>query len=127
MELGALGKLYRDGETVVRQGDVGSCMYVIQRGKVEVIHGEAGKEVRLSTLGKGDVFGEMSLFVREARSATVRAVGDARILTVDKKTFLRRVHEDPSFAFRILQEMAYRIRKLDTDLVRQIAGFETLP
>lgn len=126
MEFGALGRLYPDGETIVRQGDGGDCMYVIQKGNVEVLHEEEGKVVRLTTLGQGEVFGEMSLFMRETRSATVRALGDARILTVDKKTFLRRVHEDPSFAFRILQEMACRIRKLDADLVRLIAGSQTL-
>jgi CRP-like cAMP-binding protein len=48
----------------------------------------------------------------------VRALGDVRVLTIDKKTFLRRVHEDPSLAFRILQKMSYRIRELDTELVR---------
>ena len=32
----SLGKLYQDGETIVREGEVGNCMYVIQQGKVEV-------------------------------------------------------------------------------------------
>lgn len=122
MRIGALGKSYRDGETIIRQGDAGDCMFVIQEGNAEVIREGDGREVCLSTLGKGDVFGEMSLFMRDTRSATVRAKGDTRILTIDKKTFMRRVHEDPSFAFRVLQEMACRIRKLDTDLVELIAG-----
>ena len=118
MEHGALGKVYRNGEAIVRQGESGDCMYVIQAGQVEVIQEREGKEIRLSVLDEGDVFGEMALFEREARSATVRALGDARVLTVDKKTFLRRVHEDPSFAFRILQKMSHRIRELDAELVR---------
>lgn len=118
MEHGALGKVYRDGEAIVRQGESGDCMYVIQAGQVEVLQEREGKEIRLSVLDEGDVFGEMALFEREARSATVRALGDARVLTVDKKTFLRRVHEDPSFAFRILQKMSHRIRELDAELVR---------
>ena len=118
MEHGALGKVYRDGEAIVRQGETGDCMYVIQAGQAEVLQEREGKEIRLSVLGEGDVFGEMALFEREARSATVRALGDARVLTVDKKTFLRRVHEDPSFAFRILQKMSHRIRELDAELVR---------
>ena len=118
MEHGALGKVYRNGEAIVRQGESGDCMYVIQAGQVEVLQEREGKEIRLSVLDEGDVFGEMALFEREARSATVRALGDARVLTVDKKTFLRRVHEDPSFAFRILQKMSHRIRELDAELVR---------
>lgn len=125
MEHGALGKVYRDGEAIVRQGEEGDCMYVIQAGQAEVLQEREGKEVRLSVLGERDVFGEMALFEREARSATVRALGDVRVLTVDKKTFLRRVHEDPSFAFRILQKMSHRIRELDTELVRIKTGCQT--
>lgn len=122
METGDLGKVYRDGEVIVRQGEAGDCMYVIQTGQVEALQEKEGKEVRLAVLGDGDVFGEMALFEREARSATVRALGDVRVLTVDKKTFLRRVHEDPSLAFRIMQKMSYRIRELDAELVRLKTG-----
>ena len=122
MVTGGLGKVYGDGEEIVRQGEVGDCMYVIQMGQAEAIQGEEGKEVRLAVLGEGDIFGEMALFERMPRSATVRALGDVRVLTIDKKTFLRRVHEDPSLAFRILQKMSYRIRELDTELVRLKTG-----
>ena len=118
METGALGKMYRDGEAIVCQGEVGDCMYVIQAGQAEVLQEKENQEVRLAVLGEGDVFGEMALFEREARSATVRALGDLRVFTVDKRTFLRRIHEDPSLAFRILQKMSYRIRELDAEIVR---------
>ena len=93
-------------------------MYVIQAGQAEVLQEKDGKEVRLAVLGEEDVFGEMALFEREVRSATVRALGDVRVLTVDKKTFLRRIQEDPSLAFRILQKMSHRIRQSNTELVR---------
>ncbi len=122
MERGALGKVYRDGEVIVRQGEAGDCMYVIQTGQAEVLQEKEGQEVCLAVLGESDVFGEMALFEREARSATVRALGDVRVLTVDKRTFLRRVHEDPSLAFRILQKMSHRIRELDAELVRMKTG-----
>ena len=97
-------------------------MYVIQEGQAEVLQEKDGKEVRLAVLDKEDVFGEMALFEREVRSATVRALGDMRVLTVDKKTFFRRIQEDPSLAFRILQKMSHRIRESNTELVRIKAG-----
>ena len=118
MGSGDLGKTYGDGEIIIRQGDVGDCMYVIQAGEVEVVREDGDKAVRLAVLGEGDVFGEMALFDRETRSATVRALGEARVLTLDKRTFLRRVHEDPSVAFRIVQRMSHRIRQLNDELVR---------
>lgn len=122
MVTGGLGKVYGDGEEIVRQGETGDCMYVIQKGQAEAIQGKEGKAVRLAVLGEGDVFGEMALFERKPRSATVRALGEVRVLTIDKKTFLRRVHEDPSLAFRILQKMSCRIRELDNELVRIKTG-----
>ena len=122
MVTGGLGKVYGDGEEIVRQGETGDCMYVIQMGQAEAIQGKEGKAVRLAVLGEGDVFGEMALFERKPRSATVRALGEVRVLTIDKKTFLRRVHEDPSLAFRILQKMSWRIRELDNELVRIKTG-----
>ncbi len=118
MESGTLGKVYEDGEIVVRRGDTGDSMYVVQEGKVEVLVEEDGREVRLRVLGEGEFLGEMALFEREVRSATVRALGRARLLTIDKKSLLRRIHEDPSLAFRIVETMSRRIRDLTNEVVR---------
>jgi flavin-dependent dehydrogenase len=113
-----LGKIYRAGENIIRQGEVGECMYVIQAGKVEVIRESEGKETWLAELGEGDFFGEMALFEQDVRSATVRAVGEVRVLTVDKKVLLRKIHEDPSLAFRVIQKMSRRIRELNEELAK---------
>lgn len=110
--------VYHDGETIVRQGEMGDSMFVIQQGSVEVLREEAGRTFRLRELGPGELFGEMALCENTPRSATVRAVGEARVLTVDKRTFLRRVQEDPSLAFRVLQTMSARIRLLDGEVAR---------
>lgn len=118
MNSGALGRVYEDGELVVERGDTGDSMYVIQEGQVEVVVEKDGKELRLRTLGEGEFFGEMALFEREARSATVRAIGKARLLTVDRKSLLRRIHEDPSMAFRIVETMSRRVRDLTNELVK---------
>ena len=111
-----LGRAYSEGEIVVQQGDVGDCMFVIQEGEVEVVRNEGGRETRLTVLRPGDFFGEMALVDREVRSATVRAIGPARILTVDKRTFLRRIQEDPSLALNVLKAMSGRIRRLNAQI-----------
>ncbi len=122
MSRGLLGKVYGDGEVIIRQGESGDSMYEIQDGQVEVIQEKDGKEVRLAVLDKGDFFGEMAIFDREVRSATVRAMGEVRALTIDKRTFLRRITEDPSIAFRIVERMSRRIRTLDAEIVRLKTG-----
>jgi CRP-like cAMP-binding protein len=124
MSAGPLGKLYEQGEPIVTEGETGDRMYVIQEGEVEVVLGNSEIEVQLSVLGEGDVFGEMALFTKRPRSATVRSRGKSRVLSVDQKTFLKRTHEDPSLAFRILQKLAERIERLNKEvlLLRQQNG-----
>jgi len=118
METALLGKIYEPGEVIIRQGQLGDCMFVIQAGRVEVLRQTDSREVHLATLEQGDFFGEMALFDREVRSATIRALGEVRLLTIDRKTFLSRIHEDPSLAFRIVQQMSHRIRELNAELAR---------
>ena len=118
MLAGALGKVFTDGEAIICQGDFGDCMYVIQEGQVEVVVEMDDDLVRLAIRKQGDFFGEMAIFEREVRMATVRALGEARILTVDKKNFLRRIHEDPSLAYRLVQSLSARIRELSTEVTQ---------
>jgi len=118
--MAGLGREYKAGEIIVRQGDAGNCMFVIQTGEVEALAESDGKELRLRTMGPNEFFGEMALFEKEIRTATIKAVKPTRILTIDKKNFLGGVHEDPSLSFRILQMMSHRIR----DLTDRLARFE---
>jgi CRP/FNR family cyclic AMP-dependent transcriptional regulator len=118
MRTGVLGKVYNDGEVIVWQGDAGDCMFEILEGTVEVLREKNGQEVSLAVLSKGDFFGEMAIFEREVRSATVRALGEVRAITIDKRTLLRRISADPSMAFRIVEKMANRIRELDMEIER---------
>ena len=118
MSEGVLGREYGDGEVICRQGEPGDRMYVVQAGKAEVLHEEDGIEEPVGWLEAGDIFGEMAIFERQPRAATVRARGKMRVLTLDKRGFLRHIHEDPSLAYRILQQMSHRIRSLDAELSR---------
>jgi CRP-like cAMP-binding protein len=112
MNEGALGKEYQHGEVIIRQGEIGDCMYVIQAGTVEVFIEEEGQEIHLADRSAGDFFGEMALFDHEVRSATVRTKGPVRVLTVDRQNLLRHIQENPSMAFRILEKLSSRIREL---------------
>jgi len=118
MDQGALGRDFEDGEIIVRQGDVGDSMFVIQEGQVEVLNETEGNQIRLRIAGEGEFMGEMAIFERVNRSATLRAMGRVRVLTIDKKNFLRRVHEDPSLAFRVVKTMSSRIRELSDEIAR---------
>ena len=118
MSRSGLGKVYEDGTLVIRQGDPGYVMYVVQQGKLDVLIKKDEAYMKIAELKEGDIFGEMALFTKEARSASVRANGNARVMTIDKRGFFKRVHEDPTLAFNMLQKMSERIRHLNDEVAR---------
>jgi CRP-like cAMP-binding protein len=119
MVRGALGKIYEDGQEIIHQGKSGDSMFVVQGGRVEVLqHSKKGGEQHLAFLEAGDFFGEMAVFEKEVRSATVRADGEARVLRVDKRALLTRIREDPLLAVNLLRTMSHRIRDLNTEISR---------
>lgn len=118
MTSGPLGKTYGNGDVIIRQGEVGDCMFVIQEGEVEIVSRSTGNDVRLAVRGKGEFVGEMALFDSEVRSADVRALGEARLLTVDRKNLMSRIHEDPSLAYRLLQTLTRRVRELSEEVTK---------
>jgi zinc transporter ZupT len=90
------------GEILFRAGDAGDALYIVGRGKVEVL-ADAGPEGNAScssiaALGEGHAFGEMSLLSGEPRTATIRAVEDTSLLRIAKQTFEQLVATDPEMA-----------------------------
>jgi len=110
------GRLYTNGEDIIKQGTVGDCLYVIQEGRVEVIDETNGKEIKVAELGDKEFFGEMGLFEKDVRSCTVRAVGDTKVLTIDRQNFMATIQKDPSLAFRLLESMSRRLRQTTREL-----------
>ena len=113
-----LGKSYMPGDIIVAQGDAGDCMYVIQEGEAEVLRDEDGVATVVDTMKAGDLFGEMAILEHTVRSATVRARSAVRALTIDRRTFLRRIQEDPMLAMSVLDNMCRRVRQLDATVAR---------
>lgn len=108
-----LGRPYRDGEIVINKGDEGNCLFVVQQGKVDIFDHKGSDEIKIAELGAGEFFGEMGLFEKDVRSCTVRASGNAKILTIDKKNFYKTIQKDPTLAYRLLQKMSSRLRELN--------------
>ena len=118
----AVGKLYQDGDIIIRQGELGNCMFIVQEGRVEMLHRLRSSEFCLGVLEAGDFFEPLGVLGHEVRSCTVRAVGPARVLSLEKRTFIQRMHEDASFVFKIVRRLALRNKQLEEMLVRTAEG-----
>jgi CRP/FNR family cyclic AMP-dependent transcriptional regulator len=112
---------FDDGDVIVREGERGREMYVIQSGSVEVTKLVDGQRVPLATLQRGAFFGEMSLLESLPRYATVRAKGKTTLIVLEPGSLLGLIRRDPTFAFEMLQQMSGRIRQLDDQLVTALA------
>ena len=103
---------YQDGEIIVRQGDDGREMYIVQAGQVVVTRLPNGGPPHVETVDRGAYFGEMSLFQSLPREATVTAKGPTKLLVLEPGTLLLKLRRDPTFAFEMLHRMTGRIKEL---------------
>jgi small-conductance mechanosensitive channel len=102
-------EMHAGGAQIVRQGDPGSSLFVIDTGTAEVrLTCPDGTEKRLATLSPGDVFGEMSLLTGAARSATVTMLDEGRLLVINKAMLQLFLQEEPSLAERFGEVLSRR-------------------
>lgn len=105
-------------EDIVEIGDAGHSLFVVLEGEVQVIYPARSQDFELARLGPGDFFGEMAVLNGKPRSATVRTVGDCRVLVLDKDDFRRILMEKPAVAVQLLEDLSVRLRNTD----EQISG-----
>lgn len=102
-----LNKFKKD-DIIIRKGEPGGNFFIIVTGSVNVIN-EAG--ITITTLGKGDVFGEMSLICNENVSATIQVLEDTSILYIDHTNFRKILDHFPSIQLYFSRLMANRLNK----------------
>ena len=84
---GLLQEHFEPGEEVFRQGDLGDRIYIIVKGRAEVLRREGESDRVLAELEAGEYFGEMALLNNAARNATVRCVEPMDVLSMPKREF----------------------------------------
>ncbi len=84
-------KKYKKGEIVFRTHDEGDCAYIIDSGRVQIFTENFGVEVAVSTLGPGEIFGEMAILDHSTRSASARALEDLQVSIVSRTQFQQRM------------------------------------
>jgi CRP/FNR family transcriptional regulator, cyclic AMP receptor protein len=98
-------------QAVFQVGQDGDSLHIVLEGRVKVsLLSEEGKEAILSILGAGEVFGEMSLFDSEPRSATVTTMEPCRFLVLRRNTFLPFLEKRVNVMLELIAEMSRRLR-----------------
>lgn len=109
---------YPSSAAIVRSGDPGDAMYLIDLGKVRISITDAdGNVVTLAELGPGEFFGEMSMLDGRERSANATVLQDARLAKLTRDDFLSFMRSDPRIALEMLTALTQRLRRTD-DLLR---------
>jgi small-conductance mechanosensitive channel/CRP-like cAMP-binding protein len=106
---------YGHEELIVRQGDRTSEMFIVERGQVRIEADLQGsdKPHLISTLDRGDFFGEMSLLTGEARVANVVATEETEVLVLTRETFAPIIEANPTLADRISRVLTERRKRLN--------------
>lgn len=115
-------ELFPDGESIVREGEIGDLMFIIVSGEVRVLMTQGQKEVELARRKAGEYVGEMALISQEPRSATVAAVGDVRALCIDQKSFESLLRDRPDASLAVIQVLCERLKEASAKLHRSTAG-----
>jgi len=100
------------GHVLFSEGDPGESMYVLMNGSASV---SVVNEV-LEVAKPGALLGEMALVDSSARSATVIAGPNCRVISIDKSQFDVLVSEYPEFARHVMTVMANRLRRMNERL-----------
>lgn len=112
---------YEKGEIIFHEGDVGTALYVVRKGEVLIrLSHEDGKEVVLSHLTRGDVFGELALLDGDPRSADAVAREPTQLLVLSRADFQRFIADKPKLVMNLLTGMSRLVRHV-TQLVHDAA------
>lgn len=112
-------KKYDKGETILRKGEPGRHFYIMVSGKVAVM-GTGG--VVIAYLGKGEVFGEMSLLSGDAVGATVQTVEPSRMLYLNGEDFRRVLESVPSLQMYLAGLLAQRLARTNTAMFDELSS-----
>ncbi|MCS7204447.1 MAG: cyclic nucleotide-binding domain-containing protein [Leptospiraceae bacterium] len=106
------GRTYEPKQVILKEGDKGKDVYLILSGRVVVAEKLASSNQYkvLTTLGPGEIFGEMAMFDDQPRSATLVAIEHCKILVLSPENFERIFRTHPRWALKIVAALCKRIQ-----------------
>jgi CRP-like cAMP-binding protein len=102
---------FKNGQLIFQKGDEGGSMMAVVEGRVRIsIASEEGREIVLSMIEPGGVFGEIALLDGRGRTADAYAMGNCRLLVLYLRDLMPMLEQEPKLAVRLLQILCERVR-----------------
>jgi hypothetical protein len=109
------------GDIIFSEGEIGTEMYIVQSGTVELLKDIGGETRVLATLEKGDFFGEMSVLEDVPRTASARAKTEVELVRINGATFDAMLKSNTEIAVRMMRKLSRRVREI-TAMLEQSLG-----
>lgn len=107
-------RFFAQGAVIFKENDEGAEMFIIIQGLVEIRKSTGSTSSKiLTTLQKGDMFGEMAIIEKQPRSATAVAIQPTRVLVLNEKLYDSMLLSNPDFARKMNKVLSERIRRAD--------------
>ena len=104
------------GALLIRENESSRKMYILKSGKVRVFKEYMNRRITLAILGAGEVFGELSFFDAEKRSASVEALTDVTAIVIDGERANQQIGTLPDWVLPIFRTVFHRFREADSKI-----------
>jgi CRP-like cAMP-binding protein len=100
---------YLSGDELFRQGDYADAAYIILKGEADILVDTPSGRVKVASLGRNDIIGEIAILCDVPRTATVVAQSDLETLRVSKDGFFHLITQFPQVGIEVMTELASRL------------------
>lgn len=115
-------KIYKPGDVVFKAGDKPDGMYIVRKGELQVFLDESGKQVVLANVPEGGIVGEMALFDKQNRSASVKASKPSEVTQITVTDFEGLMKQIPKWFVTLMGALSERLRVTNERLQKAEAG-----
>lgn len=109
----AIEKRFTKKDMIFLPGDEGDRVYLLKSGVVKLSkYSDSGKEIILSMVNPGEIFGEMALIDKSPREHVAEALMDSYVCIVDREQFMRYLHRNPEMSLQLTKIIGLKFKKL---------------
>jgi CRP-like cAMP-binding protein len=108
--------VYRAGELLCRQGEVGDAAFVILSGRADIMTDGSGAPIKVAEIGENAIVGEIAILCDIARTATVIAQTQVEALRISKETFVKLLADFPEMTIEVMRVLADRLSQTTMEL-----------